>query len=81
MKGMHILLCVKVEECEESYVTVREYIYPFHVVEKNVLRVAEYYIRLLASDEKYCNDMSIQIPLRLLLPHVEMWCNSTSLLR
>jgi hypothetical protein len=41
-------LCVKEEECEEKYVTVREYNYPFYVDnridEEKTLQNAEYYI-------------------------------------
>jgi hypothetical protein len=77
-------LYFKVEECEETYVLVRKYEYPFYIDnrtdEEKILHTAEYYIRLLASNEKYLSDMSIRIPLQHLLPHLDM-CDSASKLR
>jgi hypothetical protein len=66
-------------------VTVREYNYPFYVDdrtdEEKTLQNAEYYISLLTREEEFWSDVNIQIPLQRLLPHVEMWCNSTLVLR
>jgi hypothetical protein len=80
-----IVLCLKEEECEEKYVAVREYEYPIYVDnrtnEEKILHNAEYYIHLLANKEEYCSDVNIEIPLQHVLPHMKMWCNSTSVLR
>ncbi|KAJ4444026.1 hypothetical protein ANN_05815 [Periplaneta americana] len=76
---------LKMLQSEEKYVLVREYSYPVRVDnrtdEEKILHQAEYYIRVLADNEKYCRDMSIQIPVQDLLPHVRLWCDSVSVLR
>jgi len=75
---------LQAEECEEIYVAVREYKYPVYVDnrtnEEKILHEAEYYIRMLANKEKYWNDMSIQIPLKRIMPYVPM-SDSLSVLR
>ena len=63
---------------------VREYKYPFYVDnrtnEEKILHEAEYYIRMLANNEEYWNDVCIHIPLKDILPYVPM-SNSLSVLR
>jgi hypothetical protein len=75
---------LQVEECEETYVAVRDYQYPFYVDnrtnEEKILHEAEYYIRMLANNEKYWSDMSIRIPLKHIMPYVPV-SNSLSVLR
>jgi hypothetical protein len=75
---------LQAEVCEESYVAVREYKYPFYVDyrtnEEKILHEAEYYIQMLANKEEYWSDMSIQIPLKHIMPFVPM-ANSLSVLR
>jgi len=65
-------------------VVVREYKYPFYVDnrtnEEKILHEAEYYIRMLANNEEYWSDVSIQIPLKHIMLHVPM-SNSLSVLR
>jgi len=72
------------EECEESYVAVREYQYPVYVDnrtnEEKILHEAEYYIHMLANNEEYWSDRSIQIPLKHIMPYVPV-SNSLSELR
>lgn len=63
---------------------VREYKYPFFVDnrtnEEKILHEAEYCIRMLAGKEEYWSDMSIQIPLKHVMPYVSL-SNSMSELR
>lgn len=53
---------------------VTEYKYPFYVDnrtnEEKILHEAEYYIRMLANKEEYWSDMSIQIPLKHIMPYM-----------
>ncbi|KAJ9582044.1 hypothetical protein L9F63_003627 [Diploptera punctata] len=73
------------EESDVVYEEIRCYEFPYHIDnrtdDEKILHEAEYYIRVLAMYDKYNTDKGIYIPLKQILPRVEKWNTSETMLK